>query len=83
MSYDVGIPPASDKELGEFLLRELRKISTAMNTQTDLLRLSTSNKAPTKPRDGDVRLADGVNWNPTGVGAGFYGYRGGAWRKLD
>ena len=37
--------------------------------------------APTKPREGDLRLADGTSWNP-GSGAGFYGYYGSAWVKL-
>jgi hypothetical protein len=80
--YDVGNPPVSDKELGEFVLREFRKISAALNTSTDLIRLEETAVAPAKPRHGDIRLADGVTWNP-GAGAGFYGYRSGAWRKLD
>jgi hypothetical protein len=39
------------------------------------------NVAPTKPRDGDIRLADGTNWNP-GSGKGFYGYYNSAWHLL-
>lgn len=80
--YDVGNPPSSEKELGEFVLREFRKISSAMNLGTDLLRLQVTSTAPEKPRAGDIRLADGTTWNP-GAGAGFYGYRSGAWHKLD
>lgn len=45
------------------------------------VRFTELNVAPTKPRTGDVVLADGTNWNP-GAGAGFYGYHGGAWSKL-
>jgi hypothetical protein len=37
--------------------------------------------APGKPRTGDVRLADGTNWNP-GSGAGAYIYYAGAWNRL-
>jgi len=29
--------------------------------------------APARPRDGMIRKADGVNWNP-GSGRGYYGY---------
>ena len=47
----------------------------------DILRLTETNVEPDKPRTGDVRLADGTNWNP-GSGAGFYGYYGAAWVKL-
>lgn len=39
------------------------------------------NVAPTKPRTGQVKLADGTNWNP-GSGQGVYCYYGGAWNKL-
>ena len=37
---------------------------------------------PARPRDGDIRLADGSDWNPSSGGQGFYGYYGGAWHKL-
>jgi hypothetical protein len=37
--------------------------------------------APTKPRTGMIRFADGTRWNP-GVGAGYYQYKGGAWVAL-
>ena len=43
--------------------------------------LDTTTVAPTKPREGMFRLADGVSWNP-GSGSGFYGYRAGVWRFL-
>lgn len=47
----------------------------------DLLRFATTNVAPAKPRDGDIRKADGTHWNP-GSGAGVYAYYGAAWVKL-
>ena len=41
-----------------------------------------SNVVPSKPRAGDVRYADGSNWNP-GSGQGLYIYLStGAWSKL-
>lgn len=37
---------------------------------------------PAKPRAGQIRVADGTQWDP-GSGAGFYGYTiGGTWTKL-
>lgn len=60
--------------------REFERVEQAV-VEFQSLRLVETNVEPTKPRLGDVRLADGVNWNP-GAGAGFYGYYGGAWVKL-
>lgn len=37
--------------------------------------------APEKPREGDIRLADGTYWNPGG-GKGFYVYYDGGWNRL-
>ena len=36
---------------------------------------------PAKPRDGDIRHADGTHWNPGG-GKGIYYYDGIAWNQL-
>ena len=40
-----------------------------------------SNAAPDKPRTGDIRYADGTDWNP-GSGEGIYFYNGTAWVNL-
>lgn len=38
--------------------------------------------APAKPRQGDIRFADGTDWNP-GSGEGLYIYlSAGSWSKL-
>ena len=71
--------PADPKDLPGYLTQELRRIS--MGTSTSTVQLDMLHKAPDKPRDGMVVLADGVFFNP-GSGPGFYGYRGGAWRFL-
>jgi hypothetical protein len=63
-----------------FLLDEMKKISAAFS----LLAAGHIDKtyaAPAKPREGDVRLADGTTWNP-GSGAGVYCYYGSAWHFL-
>jgi hypothetical protein len=44
--------------------------------------LEQTNVAPDKPRNGDIRYADGTNWNPGGTGEGIYAYTNGAWAKL-
>lgn len=77
--YVPGIVPADISALPGFIGEELNKIRNAL----DILAAGHIDKtyvAPSKPRDGDFRLADGTSWNP-GSGAGFYGYNGGAWSK--
>ncbi len=72
--------PQTIEVLPSYIERELFKIKATI----ELLsagHLDMVHVAPTKPRTGDIRLADGTNWNP-GSGAGFYGYYGGAWVKL-
>lgn len=64
----------------EFSREDVLRVQQVVQA-TDLVHLDTTTVAPTKPRAGDVRLADGTNWDP-GSGAGFYGYYGGAWSKL-
>lgn len=36
---------------------------------------------PTKPRDGDLRYADGTSWNPGG-GKGLYMHNGSVWTLI-
>ena len=69
-------------DLSTYLENELRKIAEEMGSAQPSFRLATSYAAPKKFGEGTIVLADGTSWNP-GSGAGFYGYRGGAWRKLD
>lgn len=67
--------------LSEWLTQELANIARAMNERNPTLNLSVSYAAPAKVFDGMIVLADGTKWNP-GSGAGFYGYRAGAWHLL-
>ena len=60
---------------------ELWNIAKAMQSPNEFLMVAMSHKQPDKPRDGMIILADGTDFNP-GSGAGFYGYRAGAWRFL-
>ena len=78
--YAPGQPPQDASEMGRFLFGELGKIQAAI-TALAAGHLDKINVAPAKPREGDVRLADGTNWNP-GSGQGVYCYYGAAWHFL-
>lgn len=78
--YQPGTPPADPKDLQRFLSEELIKIQTTFNALI-AGHIDVTHVAPTKPRNGDIRLADGTNWNP-GSGQGFYGYYNSTWNKL-
>ena len=70
--------PSNTEELPEYLNNELRKISETINNiadgHTDKVHVSVD-----KPRTGDKRYADGVNWNP-GQGENLYYFDGTNWR---
>lgn len=77
--YAPAPPPTDPKMLPGYLRSEFERIAQALRVTTVLL--DELHVAPSKPRTGMIVLADGGDWNP-GSGAGFYGYRGGAWRFL-
>jgi hypothetical protein len=79
-TYAPGTVPSDPAALPTFLTLELAKIKAALDLAA-LGHVDTTYVAPAKPREGDVRLADGTAWNP-GSGAGVYAYYGGAWAKL-
>lgn len=78
--YTPGTPPADPALNRAFLERELDKIRLAFElvSQGHLVK---THVAPVKPRAGDLRFADGTDWNP-GSGSGIYYYTGSAWTKL-
>ena len=78
--YAPNTPPNDPAELQRFLFDELKKISVAINGLA-LGHLDQSTVAPSKPRDGDLRYADGTLWNP-GSGRGVYCYYASAWHFL-
>lgn len=79
--YAHGDVPSKPEALTRFISDELTKIGTAISGLAEG-HLDVTHVAPEKPRDGDIRLADGTNWNPTAGGQGFYGYYNSAWHKL-
>ena len=63
------------------LNQELQRLARVLSEPVASLQVGMSYSPPPKPRDGLIVLADGTSWNP-GSGAGYYGYRAGAWRFL-
>lgn len=72
--------PSDIDGMRRFMDDELRKIAAALSLLA-AGHIDMTYAAPDKPRDGDIRLADGVSWNP-GSGAGVYCYHGAAWHFL-
>jgi hypothetical protein len=79
-AYAPGQVPTVGEALPAFLTAELAKIAAAVQLLA-LGHFDTSYAAPAKPREGDLRLADGTRWDP-GAGAGVYAYYAGSWKKL-
>lgn len=79
--YSPSAVPTDSGELSAYLGSELRRLAQSLNEPVAFAQIEMSYAAPAKVRDGMVVLADGTSWNP-GSGAGFYGYRAGAWRFL-
>lgn len=80
--YTPESPPITvEAELQEYLIRELSRVGDSIRFAEEII-LSNTNVAPTKPSEGTILYADGVNFNP-GSGEGFYGYINGVWYKLS
>lgn len=80
--YQPGDPPADPAQLQRFLREELAKIAAIVSALA-AGHLDKSTAAPAKPRDGDVRYADGSGFKPNGVGgAGVWYYNGTVWTQL-
>ena len=81
LRFDPTLAPSDPEDLPRFLDEMFQEIRTVL----DLVRdghLDVQNEAPEKPQQGDIRYADGTNWNP-GSGEGIYFYNAaGAWVKL-
>ena len=55
----------------EYLYRELLRIANAVNQP---IQLEVTYVEPERPQDGEIRYADGDEWDP-GIGRGFYWFR--------
>ena len=85
--------PVEPMALPDYLFNELNRLGDII-FNVDMLQLSRTNVEPgsvpsagavqrkTKVRDGDIRYADGTNWDPGGTGEGIYAYFNDTWNKL-
>ena len=80
VNYSPGLVPTNLQQHAEFLRNELQRLKDAIDMLADG-HLDQVNVAPAKVRDGDIRLADGTDWNP-GSGQGVYCYYNSTWNKL-
>lgn len=72
--------PVPEKYDAAFIRNELQQIQFAIAQIADG-QLDVTTVAPAKPRDGMIRRADGVGWNP-GSGVGVYCFYAAAWHFL-
>lgn len=70
--------PSNPEDIPAYLQAELDKISAVIGNIANG-HIEVSNVEPPKPREGDLRYADGTNWNP-GQGNNFYYFDGTVWR---
>jgi len=74
--------PTNLDDIPRYLQEELKRISIATNNLADG-RWEVTHVAPEKPREGDVRFADGTDWNPGSHGVGPYVYKNGGWCRFN
>jgi len=81
--YQPGPLPLGEEDLGVYVTDELKRLGNIIFNQATF-RLERIHAPPDKPRGGDIRYADGSNWDPIGSGEGIYFYKEGtsAWVKL-
>jgi hypothetical protein len=81
VQYAPAPTPADTSKLQLYIETELRNIQTAVMALA-AGHLDKSYAAPDKPREGDMRFADGATWNP-GSGPGLYIYDGATWSRFS
>lgn len=82
MSMHFNPDPVEPESLPGWTYRQFLKLrGTLLGASFDSLLLKVTHVAPSKPREGEIREADGTNWDP-GMGAGLYIRRAGEWVKL-
>ena len=76
MAYTPTVLPQNPAGLARYVELELSKVADAFDNVEGAIMLEL-NVEPDKRRNGMLRFADGVNWNP-GSGRGIYWYDGDA-----
>lgn len=73
--------PEDPQEAIHFLHTQLQELQ--LQVEQLLLDLSRPiSSPPNKPRDGMIKYADGLGWNPGG-GRGLYFFNQNIWRRMD
>lgn len=81
VAYSPNQVPDDPAALPMFLKDELAYIAAQIRLLA-LGHIDVQYSAPLKPRRGDIRYADGIQWNPGG-GEGMYFFNGsGVWTQL-
>lgn len=80
VQYMPGQVPEAPAQLREYLEAELGRIASAIGLLA-AGHIDRTYAVPAKPRDGDIRYADGAAWNP-GSGEGIYFFNGVVWKPL-
>lgn len=76
--YSPGFIP--EQYNAQWMREELDRLKAAIDL-LGAVHLAKVYAVPLKPRDGDIRYADGTTWDP-GAGIGLYVYSGGVWCKF-
>ena len=71
--YEPGPLPLDNEDLGIYVVTELKRLANTILNQA-YFRLERTHVAPKRPRGGDIRYADGSDWNP-GSGEGIYFFK--------
>ena len=81
--YEPGPLPLEEKDLGVYIVTELKRLGNTILNQSHL-RAERTHVEPEKPRGGDIVYADGTDWDPGGTGEGIYFFNETtqAWVKL-
>ncbi|OUT52693.1 MAG: hypothetical protein CBB68_01685 [Rhodospirillaceae bacterium TMED8] len=78
--YEPGPIPENQEDMGTYLVTELKRLGNIIYNQA-AFRLERIHVPPVRPRVGDIRYADGTDWNP-GSGEGVYLFNGTSWSKF-
>jgi hypothetical protein len=80
VAFNPADPPADPREL-QVYLRQLNVLLGSCIGALAAGHLDQVHVEPSKPRDGDLRYADGTDWEP-GSGKGLYMHNGSVWTLI-
>ena len=82
-TYEPTPVPVEYATLRSWAATQFRRIADVLTSPIVRgVHFDTLHAEPSRYSEGDVVLADGVDWNPAGAGGGLHLRFGGAWVKL-